>query len=149
MTRTRRFLTGMLAAAALVAPMTAHAGGPKPLACSASVDYLLNGTVRNSYARDFTVAPGAPFSEDLSTAIRFKFIDAIATVEPDGKTTSVKFFYYADVGAIESADFSTELRVAGDKKPVTTSADSTYWSSFGVAGNHTTKWSLTCSVIDD
>ena len=149
MTRTKRFILGALAAAALVAPAAAHAGGPKTISCSANVQYLLNNTLRNSYTRDFTVAPGVPFSEDLSNAIRFKFIDAIATLEPDGKTTNVRFLYYADVSAIESADFSTELKVPGDKKPVTTSARNSYWSSFGVAGEHTTKWSLTCVTLDD
>lgn len=149
MTRTKRFILGALAAAAFVVPMTAYAGGPKPVSCSADVQYLLNNTVRSSYARTFTVAPGTPFSEDLSNAIRFKWIDAIATLEPDGKTTNVRFMFYADVSAIESADFSTDIEVPGDKKPVTTSASSTYWSSFGVAGNHTTKWSITCVGLDD
>lgn len=149
MTRTKRFILGALAAVALVAPTAALAGGPRTISCSADVQYLLNNTLRSSYTRTFTVTPGTPFSEDLSNAIRFKFIDAIATLEPDGKTTSVRFLYYADVSAIESADFSTDLKVPGDKKPVTTSADSTYWSSFGVAGNHTTKWSLTCVALDD
>ena len=149
MTRTKRFILGVLAAAAFAAPTAAQAGGPKTISCSANVQYLLNNTLRNSYTRDFTVAPGVPFSEDLSNAIRFKFIDAVATLDADGKSTNVRFVYYADVSAIESADFSTELKVPGDKKPVTTSADSTYWSSFGVAGLHTTKWSLTCVTLDD
>lgn len=149
MTRTKRLILGALAAAAVAAPTAAHARGPRTISCSADVQYLLNNTLRNSYTRTFTVTPEVPFSEDLSNAIRFKFIDAIATLEPDGRTTNVKFLYYADVSAIESADFGTDLKVPGDKKPVTTSADSTYWSSFGVAGNHTTKWSLTCVAIDD
>ncbi len=149
MTRTKRFILGALAAAAVVAPTAARAGGPKTISCSADVQYLLNNTVRNSYTRDFTVVPGVPFSEDLSTVIRFKFIDAVATLDADGKSTNVAFAYYADVSAIEFTEVRTDLKVPGDKKPVTTSARNSYWSSFGVAGEHTTKWSLTCVTLDD
>lgn len=149
MRKTSRLVLGALAATALMAPGSAHARAPRTIACSVSVNYLLNNTLRSSYVRDFTVVPGTPFSEDLSNAIRFKYVDAVATLDADGKSTDVAFSFYADVSAIESADFRTDLQVSNDKTPATTSATSTYWSSFGVPGNHTTRWSLTCAALDD
>lgn len=153
MIRTRRFFLAVVAAAALAAPALqpgeAQAREPRTLACSVSIEYLLNGTLRSTYAKDFTVAPGVPFSDDASTAIRFKFFDAFAAVAADGKSTDVGVSYFADTGALESVDFRTDLNVRKGKEPATTAATSTYWSSVGVAGEHTTKWSLTCSTLDD
>lgn len=145
---TRHFIMGIVMAA-LAAPIVAQAGEPRAVGCSVSVTYLLNGVARSTYERSFSVSPGAPFSDDFSTATRFRFFDAAATLEADGKTTTVAVSYFNDVGVLESVDFRTQLAVGSDRLPRSTSATHTYWSSVGIAGDHTTTYQLTCQALKD
>lgn len=149
MMNTRQLIAGFFLAAFCAAPFAAHAGEPRAVGCAVSVTYLLNRVVRSTYARDFTVSPTAPYSDDFSTAVRFRYFDALASREADAKATSVSISYYNDIGVFEFIDLRTALSVGDDRQPRTTSGEQTYWSSLGVAGEHTTQWTLTCQALKD
>ena len=149
MTNTRQLIIGLFMAAISVAPMAANASEPRTAACSVSVTYLLNNVVRSTYVKDFVVSPGAPFSDDFSTVTRFRFFDASATLAADGKSTTVSINYYNDIGVFESVDFDTALTLHDDKSPESTAGRHSYWSSLGVAGEHTTRYELTCQLLKD
>lgn len=149
MLNTRQLIAGFFMAALCTAPLAAHAGEPPAVGCSVSVTYLLNRVVRSTYATDFTVTPTAPFADDFSTAVRFRYFDALASRDADGKATDVSISYYNDVGVFEFVDLRTALSVREDRRPQTTSGEHTYWSSLGVAGEHTTRWVLTCEALKD
>ncbi len=149
MSRTKHFILASILAAGLFAPLNAHAAELRSVACSVSVNYLLNGVVRAPYQKDFVITPGTTFEDDFSTFTRFRIFDASTRLEADNKTTTVSFSYYNDVGVFEAIDFRTELKLRNDRTPETTSATHTYWSSLGVAGNHTTDYSFTCQVLKD
>ena len=141
------FIHGALGTVNLLAPINAQAAEPRNVACSVTVDYLLNDVVRAPYQRDFVIAPGVGFQDDFSTATRFRYLDASTRLEADGKTTTISFSYYNDVGVFEAIDFRTELKVRDDRVPQTTSGSHTYWSSLGEADNHTTDYTITCIVL--
>lgn len=149
MSKTTRLFLAAALAASITAPLTASAAELRNVSCSVSVNYLLNNVVRSAYQKDFVIAPGVAFQDDFSTFTRFRFLDASSRLEADGKTTSVSLSYYNDVGVFEAVDFRTELKIHDDKTPETASGTHSYWSSLGVAGDHTTSYSLTCRVLKD
>ncbi len=133
MSRTKQFILASILAAGLFAPLNANAAELRSVACSVSVNYLLNGVVRAPYQKDFVITPGTTFEDDFSTITRFRIFDASTRLEADNKTTTVSFSYYNDVGVFEAIDFRTELKLRNDRTPETTSGTHTYWSSLGVA----------------
>lgn len=141
-------VAGALVALAL-APAPARAGEPRSATCSVNVTYLVNNTVRSTYLKDFSVAPGAPFSDDFSTATRFRYFDSSAQLDADGRALTVTMSYYNDVGVFEFVDLRSEVKVRDDRQAQTATGTSTYWSSLGIAGEHTTRWTLTCQVPKD
>lgn len=149
MSKTVQLVIGSMLAAICVAPINADAAGLRSVSCSVDVNYLLNDVVRAPYHKDFVVIPGETFEDDFSTFTRFKIFDASTRLEADNKTTTVSISYYNDVGVFEAVDFNTELKLRNDKAPESTSGTSTYWSSLGVAGSHTTSYVLTCQILKD
>ena len=134
----RKLGLALLAAATLGAPAVAAAEDLRSVACSVQVDYLLNNVLRSTYQRDFTVSPGVPYSEDFSTAVRFRFFDASTTLEAD-KSYRVTISYYND--------FGTELTLREDRVSETNRASHSYFTSIGSPGERTTNWTLTCTRV--
>ena len=137
------------AAAQSIDPSSVSAAQLRNVSCSVAIDYSLSNIVRAQYQREIIIQPGLLFEDDFSTAVRFRYLDAITRLEADGKTTTVTLSYYNDVGVFEFIDFRTELKLKDDRVPVTTAGSHTYWSSLGVAGEHTTDYAITCAVLKD
>lgn len=136
-------------AANFAVPMNVvSAAEPRSVSCSVSVDYLLNGVVRAPYQKEFVVNPGVVYEDDFSTFTRFRFFTASTRLDEAGKTV-VEMSYYNDVGVFDAVDFSTELTIHDENNGETTSGSHTYWSSLGIAGNHTTEYSLTCKRLKE
>ena len=141
-------ITVLSLAASVLAPMTVNAAEPHSMSCVVSIDYLLNGVVRAPYHKEFVVNPGEVFEDDFSTVTRFRFFTASTRLDDAGKTI-VNVSYYNDVGVLEAVDFSTELTIHNENNGETDSWSHTYWSSTGIAGNHTTEYSITCKRFKD
>jgi len=146
MSNMMKILMAAAAVASIGTSPATNAGEPRGVTCTVTLTYMLNGTVRAPYANVFTVLDGATFEDDFSTATRFRFFTATARPEAD-KSVTVMISYYNDVGVFEAVDFTTQVRVADDRAPVTNSGSHTYWSSLGVAGDHTTDYSFTCQRV--
>ncbi|MEQ1515095.1 MAG: hypothetical protein ABL931_01240 [Usitatibacteraceae bacterium] len=113
------------------------------MACSVSVDYLRSGVVRLSYVKDFEVSPDAPFTDDFSNAIRFRFFDASVVREAGVPVVSVVFD--ADVDVFNAVDFGAVLKVKDESNGETQVGNNTFFTSVpGAAGSHRTNYSLTC-----
>ena len=114
------------------------------MACSVSVEYKRNNVSRLVYTKDFTVAPDAPFSDDFSTATRFRFFDA-TVVRVDG-VPEVAAVFDADVDVFNAVDFGTVLKVKDESKGETQTGNSSFFTSApGAAGSHRTEYTLTCA----
>jgi hypothetical protein len=131
--------------AGAVAPLGVHASQSDGVACSVVISYVLNGTVRESYQKDFAVTPAVPVSDDFSTFTRFKFFDA--STHRESGASIVDISYYSDVGVFDSIDFRTKLTLRDDKAVETASGSHTYYVSLGVSGQHTTNYNLTCQRL--
>lgn len=143
---TSKLVPTLLAAAALAAPALAYAEAPRSIACSVQVDYLFDNVLRSTYQRDFTVSPGATFSDDFSTATRFGFFDASTTLEAD-RSYVVRVAYFHDVGVFDWVDLRTDLTLRADRVAETNRASHSYFTSLGAAGERTTNWTLTCTRV--
>lgn len=130
----------VLLAATLLPGAHAQALG---VTCDVNIQYLLNGTPMDTYARTFQVSEGVPYAEDFSTATRFKFFDASFARETGQGRVSIS--YYNDVGVFSTVQLNTSLVMRRRTGVETTSGDHTYSTSQGAAGNHETRWSLSCS----
>ncbi|MEQ1514059.1 MAG: hypothetical protein ABL934_15435 [Lysobacteraceae bacterium] len=130
------------------AMQAAAESGPNPandtMACSVSVEYKRNNVSRLVYTKDFTVAPDAPFSDDFSTATRFRFFDAtVARVDGIPEVAAV---FDADVDVFNAVDFGTVLKVHDESKGETQTGNSSFFTSVpGAAGSHRTEYTLTCA----
>jgi hypothetical protein len=74
----------------------------------------LNDVSRLSYVRDFVVSVDTPFSEDFSTATRFRFFDAFLCYE--GNVPVVSIVFDADVSVFSAVDFKANLKVHDQSK---------------------------------
>lgn len=147
MIRIRTVLLATLAMAAASAPAFVHADSVKPVSCSVKIDYKVNGALRYPYAQDFVVTPGTPFEHDFSTFTRERFFTATAREGADGRTT-VDIGYYNDVGVFEYVDLGTSVTVRNEREETTTGTSS-YYTSLGTAGEHTSEYTLACHVLKD
>jgi hypothetical protein len=112
--------------------------------CSVSVEYKRNNVSRLVYTKDFTVAPDAPFSDDFSTATRFRFFDA--TVARVDGTPEVAVVFDADVDTFNTVDFGAVLKVHDESKGETQTGDNAFFTSAtGASGSHRTAYTLTCA----
>jgi len=59
----------------------------------------------------------------------------------------VAISYYNDVGVFDAIDFRTQLTLHDDKDAESISASHTYFTSQGAAGDRTTNYTLTCSIL--
>lgn len=140
-------LLATLAMTVASGPSFAHAASAKPVTCSVKIDYKVNGALRYVYSKDFVVSPNAPFEDDFSTFTRERFFSATAREVSDGRTT-VDVGYYNDVGVFEYVDLGTNVTVRNEREETTTGSSS-YFTSLGTAGEHTTDYTLTCRETKD
>ena len=140
MTKSITLRAALAAVLCLAANTSAQAGNNNSVACSVSVDYLLNRAVVESYRKDFSVSPGQAFSDDFSTAIRQKQFSASAA--RDGGNTVVSIDYFNDVGVFVSVGFNTQLSMGRNIE--STSGSHSLSTSLGVVGTHSTNYTLTC-----
>ena len=132
-----------LALAAVTAPSLGSAAQIDPMLCSVNVDYSINNVSRLSYVKDFVVSADAPFSDDFSSATRFRFFDAYLTVEAGDPVVTIVFD--ADVSVFNTVDFTANLKVKNENKGDTISGDSGFFTSVpGAAGAHKTRYTLSC-----
>lgn len=143
MSKLVKLLMVSIAAVGFAAPFGAGASENDVMACSVTVDYSLNSVTRLSYVKEFEVAPAAPFSDNFSTATRFRFFDAVMTYEAGEPVVTISFD--ADVSVFNTVAFGTSLTVRDESKGDTTSGNNAFFSSVpGAAGAHRTHYTLTC-----
>lgn len=147
MSKFMRFLWVCALAASVSVPAYTHASQNGRLACSVSIDYVLNNVLRQSYQKDFVIDPNTPFSDDFSTATRFRFFDASTTRQSGDSVVTIS--YFNDVGVFTAVDFRTTLTMRDDKDGETISGSHTFFTSIGAVGNHTTNYTLTCQRAQD
>lgn len=145
MSNLKKTLLASLAVVGALTSLAAQAEQPRSLACSVSVDNLLNGATRYAYRKDFALLPDVPYSDDFSSATRFRFFDAWSYLE-DGKTV-VAISYFNDIGVFDSVDFGTSMKINEVNNVDTSSGSFTYSTSQGIRGNHTTNYTLTCTRL--
>lgn len=142
-----RALRPAAAVAALLCATLAPAAHAQALSvtCDVNIQYLLNNAPMETYARTFQVSEGVPYSEDFSTATRFKFFDASFAREVNQGRVSIS--YFNDVGVFSTVQLNTSLVMRKRTGVETTSGDHTYSTSQGAAGNHETRWTLSCRKL--
>lgn len=145
MTTLKKLLLATIAATALATSSGVQAGQARSLSCSVTVDNLLNGAARYAYQKAFDLLPDTPFSDDFSSATRFRFFDAWSYL--DAGRTVVAISYFNDIGVFDSVDFGTSMKINEANNVDSVSGSFTYSSSLGVRGNHTTNYSLTCTRL--
>lgn len=135
----------LLGAAMVMASATginaAHAD-TKSVGCNVSIIYSLNGVETQTYNRDFVVAIGQAYSEDLSTRTRQR--DFSATLAPEGSNLVVTINYFSDVGVFDSASFGTQLKLSSSKNLESTAGTMTHTHVQTTGNSHTTDYALTC-----
>jgi hypothetical protein len=129
----------------LLASPVAQAGRGPVLNCSISVTYehTQGSTVLNTetYTRNFSLSEASPYFEDFSTVARQKSFGASVRTERGNTVVNADFF--ADVGTFSAVAFSTQAAEAGGV--VSAAGSQGYFTSLGIAGNHTTQHQLLCS----
>jgi hypothetical protein len=145
MSKLLKLIFASVVVASVAAPITVQASQTDSVTCSVAISYVLNGSLRESYQKDFVVAPTAPISDDFSTFTRFKFFDASTRRESGASVVDIS--YYSDVGVFDSIDFRTKLTLRDDKASETASGSHTYFASLGLVGEHTTNYNLTCQRL--
>lgn len=135
-------MVAVVGAVVLAARIDASPAAADQMACSVSIAYSLNGVDRMSYVREFTVSPDAPFSDDASTFLRFKWFDASMTRENGVPVVSISFF--GEVSTFNAVDLATSLKVKDESHGETTENNTTFFSGIGVVGTHNTRYALTC-----
>ena len=136
-----------IAAAGIVAPLHAAAKTPDTVSCSVVLDYSINRVLRLPFSQSFTVAPGVDFDYDFSTATRFRYFQAKAEADATTGDTTVTINYYNDVGVFTFIELGTSVKVTNHKDVFTAVGKSTFFTSQGTAGEHTTDYELSCAVV--
>lgn len=136
-----------VAAAFLSAPMHANAAPTAVVACTVAVDYVHDGTVAESYRKDFVAEQGVGFVDDFSTPTRQKRFTA--SVAKDGGDAVVSIDYFSDVGVFHAIGFNARMTIHGGGGIESTSGSNGFFASSGVspasvAGNHQTSYQLVC-----
>lgn len=143
----RKLAALTIAAAGIVVPLHANAKTPDTIACNVVIDYSINRVLRVPFSQSFTVAPGADFDYDFSSATRFRYFQARADVDATTGDTSVMINYYNDVGVFTFVEAGTVVRVRNNNDVFTSAGKSTFFTSQGTAGEHTTEYELSCAVL--
>lgn len=141
----RKFMPAVAAALIIAVPSLASAasgnGNTTPQACTIHVEYAQANTVRLTYDKAFVVSPDAPFSDDFSTATRFRFFDAWATVDDRGIPV-VSVSWDADINVFNAMAFQANLTVTDQTHGETTQGRAGFFGSS--VGSNTATYFLTC-----
>lgn len=131
------------ALAGLAAPAVSHAAQIEPQQCTVSIVYSLSNTPRLTYDRTFVVGLDSPYSEDFSTATRFRFFDAFLI--DDNGTPVVTIAFDSDVSVFNAVNFTAATKIKDQTKGESDSGSQGFFSSVpGAAGSHITTWTLSC-----
>lgn len=143
-----KLFSSLLAAAVVAAvntpAMAATGSGNEAndtMACTVSVEHKRGNVTNLVYTRDFVVAPSAPYSDDFSTATRFRFFDA--TVARVNGNPEVAFVFDADVDVFNAVNFGSVLRVHDESGGETLTGSSSFFGS-GNVGSQRSFYTLTC-----
>mgnify|MGYP001354254899 CR=1 FL=1 len=134
-------------AVGLAAPSLVEAKVPDPVQCSMTADYSINNVVRAPFQHDFVFVPGEVYDFDFSTAVRFRYFQAQAAIDEKGRTV-VSINYYNDVGVFTFVELDTKVTVANNNEEFVSEGESTFFTSLGPAGEHTTTYALRCRLIN-
>lgn len=135
-----------LAAAGLATGLEAHAKNADPIACNVVLDYSINRVLRFPFSQSFVVTPDQPFDYDFSTAVRFRYLQAKSEMDPATGDQTVTINYYNDVGVFTFIELGTTVKVTNNKDTFTSEGKSTFFTSQGTAGEHTTDYTLSCAI---
>jgi hypothetical protein len=143
MSRVSKFISVCVAASSVAVSPWVDAAPAVRAACSVTVDYVPNGTVAETYSKDFVVEQGTPFVDDFSTPTRLKTFTATVAREGTGLLIAIDYFNDADV--FVAIGFDTKMLMRGGGALESTSGSQTFSSSQAVPpGNHTTRYTLAC-----
>ncbi len=142
----RSFVALSTVAAGLAAPSLVEAKVPDPVQCSMTADYSINDVVRAPFQHDFAFVPGDVYDFDFSTATRFRYFQAQAAIDERGRTI-VSINYYNDVGVFTFVELDTKVTIANNNEDFVSEGESTFFTSLGPAGEHTTRYVLSCRLI--
>ena len=130
-------------AGVLALPTLAAAAQTDTMACAVSIEYSLNNVTTLTYNKGFEVGVDATFTDDFSTATRFRFFDAFLNYEAGVPTVTIVFD--ADVSVFNAVDFDAALQVRDQSNGTSTTGTNSFFSSVpGAAGAHRTRYTLTC-----
>ena len=147
MTPSLKQLMTTAALAAMLAGSPALAGGVRPVACSVSIDYYLNGVLRAPYQKDFVVRPGVAFEDDFSTATRFNFFEA--TTRQEGNDTVVSISLFRDVGVFDGIDLRTEVVLRNGNDRAEARGNNALITSRPTNLDHQTFYTVSCERLKD
>ncbi len=142
MSNVRKCVLAVMAALAIGAPSAARAASSNdPQLCSINVEYAQGNVVRLTYQKQFTVSVDKPFSDDFSTATRFRFFDAWVTVDARGIPV-VAVSWDADVNVFNAMAFQANLTVTDQTHGESTQGRAGFFGSS--VGSNTANYFLTC-----
>lgn len=144
MSKAYRFLMSALAVVMIGAPTVASAAENDPMACTVDVKYFQNNTLRLTYTKEFQVAVDAPYTDDFSTATRFRFFDSRLSYE--NGIPVVWISWDADVNVFNAVAFQATLKVTDETHGETTTGRSGFFGSS--VGSNATDYTLTCKRAD-
>lgn len=138
----KKLLISSFTVVGISSSLMANAASDDALACSVAVNFT-SSSGSLTYAKVFEVSPTAPFSDDFSTQVRFKFFDASMAVESG--IPVVKINFDADVSVFNAVTFEASLKVRDASTGETISGSNGFYSSIpGAGGANLTKYTLAC-----
>ncbi len=147
MTSLKEIIALAIAAAGLASPLAVSAKAPDPVQCSMTADYSINRVLRVPFQHDFIFTPGQVYDFDFSSVTRFRYFQAQATLDARGRTV-VMVNYYNDVGVFTFVELGTTVTIHNNNEDFLSEGKSTFFTSLGTAGEHTTDYALRCRLIN-
>lgn len=115
------------------------AGGAKGVTCVVDVVVQTGPSQQTAYHKEFTLLEGEVFSDDFSTATRFKFFDASLTKVNGEWIMAVDWF--ADTTVFNSVELRTAVTIPNGQKTAKTAGTHTFTNS---TTNSETGYSIVC-----
>lgn len=140
MSRVHNAMSALVAGLILSVPAAAAADQIEAQACVVNVEYFQGTALRLTYAKEFQVGVDAPFSDDFSTATRFRFFDAWLTADNGVPVVTISFD--ADVNVFNAVAFQASLKVQDQTHGETTTGRTGFFGS--QVGSNTTNYTVTC-----
>lgn len=141
MVNVRKGVLALLAVVVLGIPTIARAASSDPQLCSVHVEYYQNQALRLTYDKTFVVSEDAPFTDDFSTATRFRFFDARVTINARGIPV-VFISWDADVNVFNAMAFQADLTVTDQTHGESTHGRAGFFGS--AVGSNSANYFLNC-----